>query len=103
MEWKSGEVLFKMINEEKEQILENHKRRIKRAGPKLWDGMQCLVGETGTLSGILCLEICNTYGIRMCDLMLFLDILTVKYDFDEWYSLKKEQEERFKNMRQCTK
>jgi hypothetical protein len=86
---------------DKEQILENHKRRIKRAGPKLWDALERLPGETAMIPGEFLLEICNTYGLRMIDLMLFLDIINVKYDFDEWYRLHSEQQERVKNSVLC--
>lgn len=88
---------------EKEQLLENHKRRIKRAGPILWDYMQriSLITNLEKISGDRALEICNTYGLRMIDLMLFFEILSINYDFDEWYRLNFEQEERIKRSVQC--
>ena len=85
---------------DKEQILESHKKRIFRAGPKLWKYVSNLCCED-IVTGKKALDICNAYGLKMTDLMFFFDILGVKYDFDEWYRLEEEQQQQLKKMKQC--
>ena len=76
-------------------LITKHKRRIARAGPKLWNFLKNLKPHD-ILSGQEGLLIMNAYGIRPEDVVFFLDVLGVGIKVLEFEKLVIEQNVRIK-------
>lgn len=74
-----------------DDLIESNKRRIRRAGPELWNFMKSLKPQQ-ILSGTEAMKIVDTYGIRPSDLVFFLSIIDVEIQMEEFYCELKERE-----------
>jgi len=93
---KYDEIIAKSV-----QLIEQHKKRLARAGKNLWKEVENLSNMNGKVSGKLAMEIADNYGMRYQDIIFLCASHKLEIDMIEFCTLIFITEEKKKNTVLC--